>query len=166
VLEERDALALVFERLELACGDAVTMPRAEPVHVREGGSPKAGIRILGPHARSMPGSEGSRKQVRSTSTRDIVGPHFVIVSGELDLLAKWREADLHARGAEVRLRRALRDQTAAEIRAVKARRDRLAFAYCSANVRARRDHASPRCFDRLPPLDMPAVFDDARTEVA
>jgi chromosome segregation ATPase len=135
---------------------------------------------------------------------------------ELDLLTRRRDADLHARAAELRLRReqivgamrplrearreraeaiaeldrqlelaraelagleqrlrssederrALRDQTAAEIRALKARRDRLVFAYCSANVRARRDHASPRCFDELPPLDVPAVFDDARTEVA
>ncbi len=76
-------------------------------------------------------------------------------------------------GLEQRLRAiedergALRDQAAAQARALRARRDRLAFAYCSANVRARRDHASPRCLESLPPLEVPAeLLEPASVESA
>ena len=55
-------------------------------------------------------------------------------------------------------RRALRDSTEAELRAIRAHRERLFFAYCSANVRARDGHVTPACFETVPPLELPAGF--------
>ena len=57
-------------------------------------------------------------------------------------------------------RRALRDSTDAELRAIRAHRERLFFAYCSANVRARDGHGTPACFETVPPLELPAGFAD------
>jgi hypothetical protein len=57
-------------------------------------------------------------------------------------------------------RRALRDSIDAELRAISAHRDRLFFAYCSANVRARDGHGTPACFEMVPPLELPAGFAD------
>lgn len=64
---------------------------------------------------------------------------------------------VQAAGSE---RRALRDATDAELRAIRARRDLLAFTYGSANVRARADHDAPACLREMPPLDLPAEFAD------
>ena len=57
-------------------------------------------------------------------------------------------------------RRALRDSTDAELRAIRAHRDRLFFAYCSANVRARKGHVTPWCFETVPTLELPTGFAD------
>ena len=57
-------------------------------------------------------------------------------------------------------RRALRDSTDAELRAIRAHRERLFFAYCSANVRARKGNGTPACFETVPPLEMHAGFAD------
>ena len=57
-------------------------------------------------------------------------------------------------------RRALRDSTDAELRAIRAYRERLFFAYCSANVRARDGHGTPACFETVPPLELPVAFAD------
>ena len=57
-------------------------------------------------------------------------------------------------------RRALRDSTDAELRAIRAHRERLFFVYCSANVRARKGHGTPTCFETVPPLELPAGFAD------
>lgn len=62
--------------------------------------------------------------------------------------------------------RALHDSTFASFREVKATRDRLVFAYCSANVRARAVHDAPRCFDAVPPLRLPVEFETAMSEVS
>lgn len=62
------------------------------------------------------------------------------------------EAQIHS----LRLRRdTLREELEAGFRAVRAHRDRLVAAYCAANVRARKDRTIPRCFERIPPLDLP-----------
>ena len=53
-------------------------------------------------------------------------------------------------------RRALRVSTEAELGAIRAHRERLFFAYCSANVRARDGHVTPACFETVPPLELPA----------
>jgi len=63
-------------------------------------------------------------------------------------------------------RRALRDSTEAELRAIRAHRERLFFAYCSANVRARDGHFTPACFETVPPLELPAEFADPVARVA
>jgi len=63
-------------------------------------------------------------------------------------------------------RRALWDSTNAAIREVRAHRDRLVFAYCSANVRARAGHSSPRCFEDVPPLEIPVGFEAVLSEVS
>jgi hypothetical protein len=60
--------------------------------------------------------------------------------------------------AAVAERNALRDATDAELRAIRAHRERLFFAYCSANVRARDGQVTPACFELVPPLELPAVF--------
>ena len=57
-------------------------------------------------------------------------------------------------------RRTLRESPDAELRAIRAHRDRLFFAYCSANVRARDGHGTPACFERVPPIELPAGFAD------
>jgi hypothetical protein len=57
-------------------------------------------------------------------------------------------------------RSALRESTDAELRSIRAHRDRLFFAYCSANVRARTGHVTPACFETVPPLELPAGFAD------
>ena len=63
-------------------------------------------------------------------------------------------------------RRARWEATEARLREVRAHRDRLVYAYCSANVRARTTHATPRCFELIPPLEWPAGFEDAAREAA
>jgi hypothetical protein len=70
-----------------------------------------------------------------------------------------REAQRAAQAA-VAERNALRDATDAELRAIRAHRERLFFAYCSANVRARAGHVTPACFETVPPLEVPAGFAD------
>ncbi len=55
-----------------------------------------------------------------------------------------------------RRREALRDELEARFRVLRAQRDRLVAAYCAANVRARKDRTTPRCFERIPPLEIPA----------
>jgi hypothetical protein len=62
--------------------------------------------------------------------------------------------------------RALQASTDAAIQEVRAGRDRLVFAWCSANVRARRGHGSPRCFEHVPPLEIPSGFDAAMAEAS
>jgi hypothetical protein len=57
-------------------------------------------------------------------------------------------------------RRALKDSTDTELRAIRAHRERLFFVYCSANVRAREGHGTPACFETVPPLELPAGFAD------
>jgi hypothetical protein len=57
-------------------------------------------------------------------------------------------------------RSALRESTDAELRGIRSHRDRLFFAYCSANVRARDGHVTPACFETVPPLELPAGFAD------
>jgi len=58
---------------------------------------------------------------------------------------------------ELRRRRsALREELEARFRLVRAHRDRLVAAYCAANVRARKDRTTPRSFERIPPLALPA----------
>jgi hypothetical protein len=66
-------------------------------------------------------------------------------------------------GAE---RRALWEATSAELAQIRASRDRLVFAYCSANVRARAGHATPECLRAVPPLAVPPEFEDATAEAA
>ena len=63
-------------------------------------------------------------------------------------------------------RSALRESTDAELRAIRAHRERLFFAYCSANVRARAGHVTPACFETVPPLELPAGFADPVARVA
>jgi len=63
-------------------------------------------------------------------------------------------------------RRALREATDAAIREVATARDRLVYAYCSANVRARPGHAIPACLDEVPALELPTEFDPAMAEAA
>jgi hypothetical protein len=62
-------------------------------------------------------------------------------------------------------RRALCEATDAQIREERAGHDRLVFAYCSANVRARVGHDTPRCLEFIPPLEAPAEFEAAMAEV-
>ena len=76
-----------------------------------------------------------------------------------------REAQRAAQAAAAE-RRALRDSTEAELRAIRAHRERLFFAYCSANVRAREGHVTPTCFETAPPLELPAGFADPVARVA
>ena len=66
-------------------------------------------------------------------------------------------------GAE---RRALWETTSAELAQIRAGRDRLVFAYCSANVRARAGHATPECLRSVPALELPPEFEDAAAEAA
>jgi hypothetical protein len=73
--------------------------------------------------------------------------------------AAFGEAQRAARAAAAE-RTALRESTDAELRAIRAHRDRLFFAYCSANVRARAGHVTPACFETVPPLELPAGFAD------
>jgi len=68
--------------------------------------------------------------------------------------------------AAVAQRNGLRDATDAELRGIRAHRDRLFFAYCSANVRARDGHVTPRCFETVPPLELPAGFADSIARAA
>jgi len=75
------------------------------------------------------------------------------------------ELQQRVRGIDLE-RRALREATEARLREIRAHRDRLVSAYCSANVRARKDHATPRCFERVPALVWPAGFEGSATEVA
>jgi uncharacterized protein (DUF3084 family) len=56
-------------------------------------------------------------------------------------------------------RRALRDSASARMHAVKASCDRLVYTYCSANVRAREGHATPRCLGDVASLRLPAGFE-------
>jgi hypothetical protein len=89
---------------------------------------------------------------------------------ELNGFVDAARADLGA--AEQRLasiaseRRTLWEATNARVREVKAGRDRLVFAYCSANVHAREGHHTPRSFEFVPPLEVPSGFDAAMVEVA
>src|SRR3990170_4373642 len=64
-------------------------------------------------------------------------------------------------GAE---RRALWETTSAELAQIRAGRDRLGFAYCSANVRARAGHATPARLRSVPALELPPDFEDAAAE--
>ena len=81
--------------------------------------------------------------------------------------ARTALAELHRRARTVALeRRARWEATEARLREVRAHRDRLVYAYCSANVRARTTHATPRCFELIPPLEWPAGFEDAAREAA
>jgi hypothetical protein len=73
--------------------------------------------------------------------------------------AAFGEAQRAARAAAAE-RGALRESTDAELRAIRAHRDRLFFAYCSANVRARAGHVTPACFETVPPLELPTGFAD------
>lgn len=59
-----------------------------------------------------------------------------------------------------RARESLRDQARARFGLIRAHRDRLVAAYCAANVRARKDRASPRCFERIPPLVLPPELEE------
>jgi hypothetical protein len=72
----------------------------------------------------------------------------------------------HAVEALATERRALREATDAELRAIRAHRDRLVYAYCSANVRAREGHEVPECLQAVPPLELPAEFRDPRIRAA
>ena len=63
-------------------------------------------------------------------------------------------------------RRALRESVNVEVRAERAARERLVATYCSANVRARAMHDSPRCFEAIPPLEVPDELEAAVHEVA
>lgn len=62
--------------------------------------------------------------------------------------------------------RALRERTSAELTRISANRDRLVFAYCSANVRARAGHATPECLRHLPELALPPELEDPAAEAA
>jgi len=63
-------------------------------------------------------------------------------------------------------RRAAWGATEARLREVRAHRDRLVFGYCSANVRARKDRATPRGLEHVPPLEWPAAFERVAMEAA
>jgi hypothetical protein len=68
---------------------------------------------------------------------------------------------VEALGAE---RRALWEATSTELAQIRASRDRLVFAYCSANVRARAGHAAPECLRSVPPLELPPEFENGAAE--
>lgn len=57
-------------------------------------------------------------------------------------------------------RQALHAATSARLREIRAHRDRLVFAYCSANVRARKDRTTPPALERVPALPMPDGFEE------
>jgi hypothetical protein len=57
-------------------------------------------------------------------------------------------------------RRALREATDGELAVIRTHRDRLVYAYCSANVRAREGHVTPACLLDMPPLVLPEGFRD------
>lgn len=57
-------------------------------------------------------------------------------------------------------RQALHAATSARLREIRAHRDRLVFAYCSANVRARKDRTAPPALERVPALPMPDGFEE------
>jgi hypothetical protein len=59
-----------------------------------------------------------------------------------------------------RRRQVLREETRARFGLVRARRDRLVAVYCAANVRARKDRTSPRCFEEIPALALPAELEE------
>jgi hypothetical protein len=70
---------------------------------------------------------------------------------------------VEALGAE---RRVLWEATSTELAQIRASRDRLVFAYCSANVRARAGHAAPECLRSVPPLELPPEFENGAAEAA
>jgi hypothetical protein len=81
--------------------------------------------------------------------------------------ARASVASLNARVQAIEAElRALRASTDASIQEVRAGRDRLVFAWCSANVRARPGHGSPRCFEHVPPLEIPTGFEAAMAEAS
>ena len=73
------------------------------------------------------------------------------------------ELEQRVRGIDLE-RRSAWEATEAGLREIRAHRDRLVYAYCSANVRTRKDRTTPRCLEHVPPLELPAGFEDATAE--
>jgi len=112
-----------------------------------------------------------RRQEVGLRREQIAGAMWVIREAARERLQRLADLRVHVDSAHVAFgeaqraaqaaaaeRRALRDSTEAELRAIRAHRERLFFAYCSANVRARDGHVTPACFERVPPLELPAGF--------
>ncbi|MCI0634875.1 MAG: hypothetical protein L0206_13295 [Actinobacteria bacterium] len=84
--------------------------------------------------------------------------HLAQLGGQVDAARVALGEARSAVQAVATRRRALRETTDAELRAIRAHRDRLVFAYCSANVRARAGHVTPACLRDVPSLELPAEF--------